>query len=291
MEIAIGAPNAVPWTSGENLVEFARRADAAGFSMLSTIDRLAYPNYESLITLAAAAAVTERIKLATTIAITPYRLNTALFAKQAASVQRISNGRLVLGIAAGGRENDYTVSGADFGSRNRRFEEAVDEISGFWAGSGNASGDPSSQAVGPDVSSKPPLLLLGGYTPATFRRVAQHADGYVLGGGSPDQMADAREGVEAAWQEIGRDGTPYIGALTYYSLGDEAEEHARNYLGDYYTWLGEETANIIVDNAAKDAETVKAYVQAFEQAGCQELVFFPSHDGPEQVDLLAEAVL
>ena len=66
MEIAIGLPNAVPDVDGESLVEFARRADRRGFSSLGTIDRLAYPNYDPLVALGAAAAVTDRIRLATT---------------------------------------------------------------------------------------------------------------------------------------------------------------------------------------------------------------------------------
>ena len=61
MDIGIGLPNAVRGVDRAGTVEFARRADQAGFSSLGTIDRLAFPNYESLISLAAAAAVTERI--------------------------------------------------------------------------------------------------------------------------------------------------------------------------------------------------------------------------------------
>jgi alkanesulfonate monooxygenase SsuD/methylene tetrahydromethanopterin reductase-like flavin-dependent oxidoreductase (luciferase family) len=97
MDVAIGLPNTVPGTTGEQLVEFARRGEAAGFSALGTLDRLVYPGYEPLASLAAAAAVTERIPLATTVLLVPYRLNAALLAKEAASVQRLSGGRLTLG--------------------------------------------------------------------------------------------------------------------------------------------------------------------------------------------------
>jgi alkanesulfonate monooxygenase SsuD/methylene tetrahydromethanopterin reductase-like flavin-dependent oxidoreductase (luciferase family) len=290
MDVAVGLPNTVPGTSGDQLIEWAKKAEAAGFSSLSTIDRIAYPNLEPLISLAAAGAVTKRIKLATTIAIVPYRLNAALLAKQAASVQRLSDGRLVLGLAAGGRENDYAASRVDFDSRNRRFEQMVDQVRRFWADSAGASGDPTSEAVGPDVGSNPPKLILGGYTEATFKRVAKYADGFVMGGGTPDQLVEAKAGVEAAWQEAGRDGTPYIGSLAYWSLGDQATENANAYLKDYYAWLGE-TADVIADSAAKDADTVRGYQQAFEQAGCGELFWMPSSSDPEQVDLLAAAAL
>ena len=142
MEIGIGLPNTVPGTTGEQLTEWARRADDAGFSTLGTIDRIAYPNLEPLIALAAAAAVTDRIRLATTILIAPYRGSTrAVLAKQAASVHKISGGRMVLGIAVGGREDDYEVAGVDFGSRGgENFERMLVDIRRTWSGSDASSG-------------------------------------------------------------------------------------------------------------------------------------------------------
>lgn len=68
-----------------------------------------------------------------------------------------------------------------------------------------------------------------------------------------------------------------------------AEDDAKAYLTDYYAWLGEDVANFIAGSAAKDAETVKQYTAAFEGAGCQELLLFPSSSDPAQVDLLADA--
>ena len=291
MDVAIGLPNTVPGTTGDQLVEWAQRAEAVGFSALSTIDRLAFSNMESLVALSAAAAVTERIKLMTTIAIVPYRMNAALFAKQAATVHKISSGRLMTGVAAGGRENDYAVSGADFELRNERLEEMLAEIKDVWANSGDAHGDLGSHGVGPDVADDPPKLLVGGYSPVTAKRVAKYADGFCAGGGTPEAFAELREAVEKEWEAAGREGTPYVGALTYFALGESRSEDAQRSLGDYYTWLGDETKQMIVDSAAKDADTVRAYIQAFQEAGCQELIFFPSSSDPRQVDLLAEAAL
>ena len=93
MDVGIGLPATIPDVERDQLLDWARRAEARGFSSLGTIDRLVYGNYEPLIALAAAAAVTERIKLATTILIAPFRANGALLAKQAASVDRLSHGR------------------------------------------------------------------------------------------------------------------------------------------------------------------------------------------------------
>lgn len=93
MDVAIGLPNAVPGTTGGQLVEWARRADARGFSSLGTIDRIAYENYEPLTALAAAAAVTERIGLCTSVLLGPLRLNAVELAKEALSLQALSGGR------------------------------------------------------------------------------------------------------------------------------------------------------------------------------------------------------
>ena len=110
MDISIGSNATIPGIDGPSLIEWARKADERGFHSLGTLDRLVYPNYEPLMALAASAAVTERIGLMTAIAIVPYRANTALFAKQAASLQNMSGGRLTLGMATGAREDDYKVA-------------------------------------------------------------------------------------------------------------------------------------------------------------------------------------
>ena len=79
--------------------------------------------------------------------------------------------------------------------------------------------------------------------------------------------------------------------LAYFSLGESGEQDAQSYLGHYYKAMGEETANQIVASAAKDEETVRSYVQAFTEAGCDELLLFPCSADPEQADLLAAAAL
>src|SRR4051812_44157410 len=144
MDVGIGLPNAVRGVDRSGIVDWARRAEEAGFSSLGTIDRIAYPNFESLISLAAAAAVTEKIRLVTDILIEPLRTNTALFAKQAATIDQLSGGRLVLGLAVGGREDDYTESKVDFHTRGKAFDAHLAELNDIWAGG---------TSVGPETTS------------------------------------------------------------------------------------------------------------------------------------------
>jgi alkanesulfonate monooxygenase SsuD/methylene tetrahydromethanopterin reductase-like flavin-dependent oxidoreductase (luciferase family) len=276
VDIGIGLPNAVRGVDRRGTVEWARRAEEAGFSSLGTIDRIVFPSYESLISLAAAAAVTERIKLLTDILIAPLRANTALFAKQTATLDHLSEGRLVLGLAVGGREDDFEISGVDFSKRGRIFDRQLEELASLW---GTDRVAPASR----------PGVLIGGRSDAALRRAARHGDGWTFGGGTPEAFAENRAKVREAWAAEGRDDEPRTMALLYFALGDRAEEHAREDLLDYYGFLGE-YAEQLVAAAAKDEATVKQYLSAFEAAGADEVICFPTSTDPEQVDLLARAV-
>lgn len=132
-------------------------------------------------------------------------------------------------------------------------------------------------------------MIVGGSVEASFRRGARFGEGWMMGGGSPDQFAEAVEGVRAAWREAGRDGEPRLMALGYFSLGADAEPNADRYLKDYYGIAGDEVAEMITSSAATDEETVRQYMDAFEGTGCDELVLFPCSSDPEQADLLADA--
>ncbi|MDX6603229.1 MAG: hypothetical protein QOF13_2431 [Solirubrobacterales bacterium] len=279
MDVAIGLPNAVPGTTGGQLVEWARRADARGFSTLGTIDRVVYENYEPLTALAAAAAVTQRIGLCTSVLLGPLRVNAVELAKQALSLQALSGGRFTLGIGLGGRDDDYEVSGVELSGRGRRLDEMLERIKDVWSGN----------EIGPTIEGAPGLIV-GGHADASFARAARFADGWIAAGSGPEQFAEGLEKTKAAWSEAGRDGDPRTMALAYFSLGDHAEEEARAYLTHYYAWLGDEIAEFLVAGAAKDAGTVKQYVATYEAAGCDELILCPSSGDPDQVDLLADAV-
>jgi alkanesulfonate monooxygenase SsuD/methylene tetrahydromethanopterin reductase-like flavin-dependent oxidoreductase (luciferase family) len=280
MDIGIGLPATIPGVEGKELTEWAKKADEAGFSTLATIDRIAYPNCEPFIALAAAAAVTERIRLTTAIAILPYRESAAVVAKQAATIHSLSGGRFVLGAAVGGREDDYEAAGSNFHDRGKRFAAMLEEIERIWQGEGG---------IGPKLDTPPPILV-GGGADVAYKRAARYGAGWIMGGGPPEGLAEGKDKLEAAWKEEGREGEPRVAGLAYFALGDGAEDAAQSYLKDYYAWLGEYTDQI-ASSAATDEDTVKGYIQGYEQAGCDELILFPCITDPGQVDLLAEVAL
>jgi alkanesulfonate monooxygenase SsuD/methylene tetrahydromethanopterin reductase-like flavin-dependent oxidoreductase (luciferase family) len=270
MDIGIGLPNTVLGVDRRGVVDWAREAEQAGFASLGTIDRIAYDNYESLTTLAAAAAVTDKVRLTTDILIAPLR-PAALLAKQAATVNGISDGRLVLGLAVGGREDDFEAVNVDFHRRGKIFDEQLEAMTEIWGESR-------------------PGLLIGGTADVAYERAAKYADGWTQGGGPPEALREGKAKLQEAWKAAGRDGAPRTMALFYFALGDNAEEDARNSLGTYYAFLGD-YAEQIVQSAAKDADTVRQYLSAFEAEGVDEVICFPAAADPAQVELLAEAAL
>jgi len=285
MDIGIGLPNPVPGTDGGTLVGWARRAEEAGFSTLATIDRIVYPSYDSFIALAAAAAATEHVGLFSNIVIAPLR-DGVLLAKEAASVDRLSNGRLTLGLAVGARVDDYEVVEKDFGSRGRRFEEQLELMPRVWRGEHlTESGRASVPLPGREIP-----ILVGGATDRSVERAVKWGAGYTAGGIPPDAMASIAEKVRRAWAEAGREGEPRLAVLSYFALGPKADEGARSYLTDYYARLGP-MADAIAERAPKTPEVIKETVSAFADIGLHELVFDPTIAELDQVDRLADVVL
>ena len=225
MDVGVGLPATIHGVERAQILEWAGAPRRVASRRLGTIDRIVYGNYEPLIALAAAAAVTERIRLATTILIAPYRANAVLLAKQAASVDHLSGGRLVLGMAVGGREDDYAASGVPFHQRGKQFDAMLGEMERAWRGDsfGHAG------AIGPAPPSGRPAVVIGGTAEAAFRRAAQF-DGWIMGGGTPDMFRQGAEQLQTAWRAAGRDTAPRTMALAYFALGDRAQAAAESYL-------------------------------------------------------------
>jgi alkanesulfonate monooxygenase SsuD/methylene tetrahydromethanopterin reductase-like flavin-dependent oxidoreductase (luciferase family) len=276
MKVGIGLPTAILGVRQDQLLEWARRADAAGFSTLGALDRLAYANPEPLVALGAAAAVTERIGLMTAVLLLPYRQNAAVVAKQAATIHFLSGGRLTLGVGIGSRDDDYTASGVPMRGRGRRMNEMVAEIRRHWGG--EEAGD---AIVGPDVSADPPQIIIGGSADQAFRRAAEYGDGWMLGGSAPQRFTELSDQLTAAWRERGREGRPRRMALTYFALGDDPEGDAERSIGHYYG------SSTIVAVTAKGEDAVRERLAYLREVGVDEVVAFPASADPEQVDLFA----
>ena len=286
MDIGVGLPNAIAGTTGAQVLEWGRRAEACGFSAVATIGAVSFPSHEELTVLAAVAAVTERVRLMTNVMIAPAR-STAELAKQAATVDQLSAGRLTLGMGVGWRAADFQLTGRSFGGRGKAFDQQLADLGRAWAG--EALTDDARASSPRPVNGAVPLVI-GGHSQAAVRRVVQHGAGWTAGGMPPDAIAPFVEKVRSAWRDAGREGTPRIVALAYFSLGD-VEEESRAKMVEYYAPMGEETANAIASGVLRTPEAIRAAVDAYRAAGVDELMLDASISDPGQVDLLADVVL
>jgi alkanesulfonate monooxygenase SsuD/methylene tetrahydromethanopterin reductase-like flavin-dependent oxidoreductase (luciferase family) len=285
MRIGIGLPSTLLDVGGDTLLAWARRAEERGFSSLATIDRIAYPNYDSLTALTAAAAVTERIGLVPNILLAP-AYNPVLLAKATASLDQIAGGRLTLGLGVGGRPDDFALAGRPFSDRGRRFDADLELLHRAWAGEPVAG---SAFPVGPATTRGRIPLLIGGRPELAAPRAARWQGGYTIGGAPPEMAGGAIQAFKDAWKRAGGDGTPRIVALSYYSLGEEHTAESLRNLRTYYGFLGD-WAEAIATGTPRTPQAVQQRAAAFEELGIDELVFDPTVADLDQVDRLAEAV-
>ena len=177
-----GFPAMFLGAKGDVILEWARRADVEPFSTLGVIDRLVYDNYEPMIQLAAAAGCTSNVRLMTGVLLAPLR-NAGVLAKQAATLDAISGGRLTLGVGVGRRPDDYAAAPAAYTTLGRRMERQLATMRRIWSGEG------PSDDVGPmgpsPVQPGGPEVLIGAGTPQAVRRVGKWADGFIAAAGSP----------------------------------------------------------------------------------------------------------
>jgi alkanesulfonate monooxygenase SsuD/methylene tetrahydromethanopterin reductase-like flavin-dependent oxidoreductase (luciferase family) len=282
MKIGLGLPVDDPAL----LLSWARRADAGGFTSLGLLDRLVFHNPEPLVTLATLAGATSRIRVQTEVLIAPVH-NTALLAKQTATLDRMSGGRFTLGIGVGGREDDCLAAGIDVHRRGRRLDEQMTLLRRTWAG------QPYGEGVGPigpaPLTPGGPEVLFGGFAPAAVERVGRFGDGF-LGAALPPKLMDGLfRDVETVWERYGRPGRPRLVAQVNVALGPPGTvEEARRHLLGYYAFTGR--ADYVVNGLLTTVGEIRAAVEAFTGIGADEVMLYCWSSDPDQVDRLAEAL-
>ena len=287
MKIGIGLPASIPGVCHAEVLEWARLADAGPFSSVGIIDRVVYPNWEPLIALAAAAAVTQRVRLMTTLLIGPVR-DAVLLAKQAASIDALSEGRLTLGLGVGRREDDYRAVGGNFHRRGSRFEQQLGLMKRVWAGENLVD---SSGPIGPaPVQLGGPEILIGAFAPAAIQRAGKWADGYLGGGGDPHGSRVLYDEVARIWKEHERIGSPRFVVTNAFALGSSAAERGAVQARHYNLFLGVDGAEQAARRVLSEPEAIRQIIQEFEQVGLDEMVFLPQVADRDQVSRLAEIV-
>ncbi|MGW7087094.1 LLM class flavin-dependent oxidoreductase [Streptomyces sp. NPDC054871] len=279
MNVGIGLPIGDPAT----LLTWAQRADAGPFSTLGLLDRLVYDNPEPLVALALLAGATSRIRVQTEVLLAPLR-DTALLAKQAATLDQMSGGRLVLGLGVGGREDDHQVAGTDIRTRGRRLDEQMAVMRRLW------SGEPYGDGIGPigPAPARPggPEVLFGGFKPAAIERVARWGDGFLAA--APLAWAGGLfDTARKFWKEYDRDGEPRIVAQLNVALGpDEVVDDARTNMHAYYAFTG--TPDRMVAGLRTTPAEIRDAITGFTDLGADEVMLYCHGQDPNQADRLAE---
>jgi len=280
MHVGIGLPNTVKKLTGDDLLCWMRQADEGAFSSVAVLDRVLHDSYDPLATLAAGAAVTSRVRLATMVVIGPLR-NTALLGKTASTIDALSNGRFTLGIALGARRDDYDATGTPYGTRGLRLTDQLADLRDQW----------DDRQIGPSAARvSGPQLLVGGLTDVAFARVARYADGYMHNGGPPKIFTRMADKARAAWSDATRPGQPQLWGMGYFALGGEDVKQAGlDYLRDYYSFTGP-FAERIAQGLLTTPQAIMQFISGYADAGCDELVLFSTSGAIDQLDRLANVV-
>jgi len=292
MKLGIGLPlTLVPELNRGLFLDWCRTSDDAGFHVFGSIDQPAYDSWDPLVSLAAAAAVTERVRLATTILQLPNR-NEITVAKQAAVIDRLSGGRLDLGVAVGSREVDYQVLGARsrFSKRGKRIETQIRKIRRTWRAAKRANADTG--AVGPAPMQKPlPPIWLGGKSERAIARAVDLGDGYIFGAAGSDAMVERTPRIRLMAEEAGKKKFTIVG-FAYCAVGDDlaaALERGAHYAQRYYGETPSREPDKLIHHGPVDG--IAAAVKEYEQAGLDILILYPLIPEIKQVELIGEHVL
>jgi alkanesulfonate monooxygenase SsuD/methylene tetrahydromethanopterin reductase-like flavin-dependent oxidoreductase (luciferase family) len=289
VELGMTLPTMVGGLTRDDLLGWSRRIDAGPFSTLAAGERVSFPNPEILVALAGAAAATERVRIAATVFVLPMHA-TAWLAKQTATLDVLSGGRLVVGVGVGGREEDYRAVGAAFARRHARMDAQVEALRRLWAGEAPF---PGSAPVGPaPLQPGGPPLWIGAASEPALRRGARWAAG-VAGfslGPDPGEVAAGFRLAERLWREAGRPAPRRVTSF-WYALGPDAEERLRAYAVRYLAVFGERPAHALAARCgAAGLAAVRERLAALRDAGADEVLLVPTSKGLDELERTLDLV-
>jgi alkanesulfonate monooxygenase len=288
----------------DTLYAYAERAEALGYESLWAWDHVllgvdpAFPILDSVTTLAALAARTHRVKLGTAVLVLPMR-NPVVAAKALGSLDVLSHGRLVLGVAAGWYAREFDAVGVPFKQRGRLFERNLDILMRLW------TEDRVSLKVDefnlreavmvPRTAQRPrPPILVGGYVDAVLRRAGAVGDGWLTYFYTPESFTRGWEKVKAFAREAGRDPARlestnqlaiYVGRSREQTTADM--RHWLSTEWDVAAWSESTIEHAIHGSPDECVEALRAHVAT----GVDRIVLIPYRYQLEQIERVAKEVL
>ncbi len=286
------------------IVAFAERAEALGYDSLWAWDHLLlgsarpFPVLDSLTILGYLAAHTERVQLGTGVLVLPLR-NPVELAKTTSTIDHVSGGRLVLGVAAGWYQKEFAAAGIPFNRRGEITERNLEILLRFWREhevSGEADEMVFRRAVmlPKPVQQPSPTVLMGGYVDKVLRRVATKSDGWLTYFYKPEDFAESWARVKEYAEQAGRDPASLQNAAQLpICVADsyaEADRRIRAFVAanfDEPEWSKATADSAIRGTPAQCAEQLAEHVAA----GVQHVILVPWEYDAGQVEAIATEVL
>lgn len=283
------------WETPDTLERWARAVDDGPWSSLCFGERMAFDNPDTLTLLGAAAAWTSQVRLVTTVVV-PQLHSPVPLAKALATGDRLSGGRLTVGLGVGGREEDYRAADASLSTRTiAGLAERVAAMRRVWAGERVAD---AVLPVGPaPVRPGGPELLVGTLGPRTIRAAAAWADG--LAGMSLDldlaEIARVFALARDAWREAGRP-EPRLTTSFWFALDDgdgSARAQVHRHLRHYMNWIPGEYVDALAATAgyAGTPARLRDLLRRVEDLGADEVQLIPTGSDVDQVHRVAELLV
>lgn len=290
MEVGICLPYMEHDFGREEILAWCRTADDGPWSSLSCGERITGYTLEMRTMLSAAAAVTGRVRIMPSLYVLP--MHSAVWAaKEIATLDVISGGRVTLCVGVGGREVDYRAVGASFARRHARMDEQIATMRAVWAGEPPVDGG---DEVGPrPVQRSGPPILAGAMGPKAMRRAAEWADGvYTFSmGGNADEIRRMLDMADAAWSEAGRSAPPRKLGGFWYSLSDDSENALKSYVHRYLAVFGDAAARSIAKTMTRFTEDgVRDSLEGMRAAGCDEVVLSPCTADRTEIERAAKLI-
>ncbi len=294
-KIGLSFVNPAPLTKPDNVVNFAKKSEAMGIDAMWTIDRIAYDNLEPLTLLAAAAGATQKIRIGTSVLLPGLR-HPALLAKIAATIDFISNGRLVLGVGFGSRENDFSALEIPFEGRGSRAVECVQVMKRLWTEENVTHKgrffNIQNLTLGPRPIQKPIPIWTGGSAEVALKRAGTWANGFISGSSAIADFHKTWDKIASYATAAGRNPDEIEKAsLAFMAINDDkakAVKCVEDYTVRYYGRLRGDVESVsIVGSGAQCAEKI----EYFFSKGINTLIIGVADPDPRQLDLFAEQVL
>jgi alkanesulfonate monooxygenase SsuD/methylene tetrahydromethanopterin reductase-like flavin-dependent oxidoreductase (luciferase family) len=273
--------------------QWATMIDQGPWASLALGERITFVNPEFMTSLAACAAWTERVELISTISVLTMH-NPVLLAKQFATIDVISNGRLTVGVGLGGRREDYEAVGADWNHhRIAKLEENVNVLRGVWKGEQVLPR--AKRIVEPlPVQVGGPKILAGVLGPKSIAAAARYADG--LSGFSfmatLDDIKQSFDAFRAAWQVEGKSGKPRLVTSFWYGIEQQGKEQMVRHLDRYLNFMPADVAKQLSPVAGFNGSIndLKDFLHAVRDLGADDVILVPTSKDMTEIQQLTNAL-